>query len=307
MPFHVRDPWRVQYFDAVPCPADVHVPIDDIDCWEWFPGYRYIYDKLHVARSQGVESGTATDVPGHFPVFAKPRVNLKGMGLGSCVLQSEADFRRHMTPDMMWMDLFTGPHISTDAAVVKGAVAWIRHAEGIAWTEGMFKHWIIRAEDDGPLTRFLTQWVARELPGYTGMINIETIGGKIIEAQIRFADQWCDLYGRAWFDAVVELYGKGVWDLQQPHTREGYSVPLFARHGAVPPHPPAEVQARIRAMPHVSSLQVTYHEAKDGKAHPMPPGGFRLGIVNGWDLQACFAARRALAAAFPGVEVMLPE
>jgi len=39
----------------------------------------------------------------------------------------------------------------------------------------------------------------------------------------------------------------------------------------------------------------------------MPPGGFRLGIVNGWDLQACFAARIALAAAFPGVEVMLPE
>ena len=307
MPFHVRDPWRVQYFDAVPCPADVHVPIDDIDCWEWFPDYRYIYDKLHVARSQGVESGTATDPPRHFPVFAKPRVNLKGMGLGSCVLRSEADFRRHMTPDMMWMDLFTGPHISTDAAVVKGAVAWIRHAEGIAWTEGMFKHWIIRTEDDGPLTRFLTQWVARELPGYTGMINIETIGGKIIEAQIRFADQWCDLYGRAWFDAVVELYGKGVWDLQQSHMREGYSVPLFARHGAVPPHPPAEVQARIRAMPQVSSLQVTYHAARDGKSHPMPPGGFRLGIVNGWDLQACFAARRALAAAFPGVEVMLPE
>ena len=306
MPFHVRDPWRVQYFDAVPCPADVHVPIDDIDCWEWFPDYRYIYDKLHVARSQGVESGTATDPPRHFPVFAKPRVNLKGMGLGSCVLRSEADFRRHMTPDMMWMDLFTGPHISTDAAVVKGAVAWIRHAEGIAWTEGMFKHWIIRTEDDGPLTRFLTQWVARELPGYTGMINIETIGGKIIEAQIRFADQWCDLYGRAWFDAVVELYGKGVWDLQQIHMREGYSVPLFARHGAVPPHPAAEVQASIRAMPQVSSLQVTYHAARDGKSHPMPPGGFRLGIVNGWDLQACFAARKALAAAFPGVEVMLP-
>ena len=45
MPFHVRDPWRKQYFDAVPCPPDIHIPIDDIDCWEWYPEYRYIYDK----------------------------------------------------------------------------------------------------------------------------------------------------------------------------------------------------------------------------------------------------------------------
>jgi hypothetical protein len=307
MPFHVRDPWRVQYFEHVPCPADVHIPIDDIDCWEWFPEYRYIYDKLHVARSQNVACGTADDVPEHFPVFAKPRVNLKGMGLGSRVIRSSADFAAHMTPDMMWMELFSGPHISTDAAVVRGKVEWLRHAEGIPWHDGMFQHWIIHTQDDGPLTRRLVQWIARELPRYTGMINIETIGGRIIEAQIRFADQWCDLYGRDWFNAVVMLYGEGRWPLLHHGMREGCSVPLFARHGNVPPHPTAEQQAKIRALPHVSSLQITYHEAKDGKSHPMPPGGFRLGIVNGWDLQACLSAREELARLFPGVEVMLPE
>ena len=31
--------------------------------------------------------------------------------------------------------------------------------------------------------------------GYTGMVNFETIGGRIIEAHLRFADQWPDLYG----------------------------------------------------------------------------------------------------------------
>jgi hypothetical protein len=31
----------------------------------------------------------------------------------------------------------------------------------------------------------------------------------------------------------------------------------------------------------------------------MPPGGFRLGIVNGWDLQACLRAREKLAKLFP--------
>lgn len=304
MPFHVRDPWRKQYFDGVSCPPDIHIPIDDIDCWEWYPEYRYIYDKLHVARSQGVASGLADDMPGAFPVFAKPRINLKGMGLGSRVIGDVETFRAHMTPGMMWMENFTGPHVSTDCAVVKGEVRWIRHAEGIPSSEGMFRYWTIHGMEDPALGQYLADWIARELPRYTGMINIETIGGRIIEAQIRFADQWCDLYGRYWFKAVVALYGEGRWPLVEETVQRGYSVPLFARHGHVPPHPPEEVQAAIRAMPNVSSLQITYHPQQPGEAHPMPPGGFRLGIVNGWDLPDLFSARRALAAAFPGMEML---
>lgn len=306
MPFHVRDPWRIQYFERVCCPADVHIPVDDIDCWEWFPEYRFIYDKLHVARSQNVACGTSADRPTGFPVFAKPRVNLKGMGLGSRIIRSAAEFEAHVTEDMMWMELFTGPHISTDCAVVNGDVKWIRHAEGLPWHDGMFKHWVIGA-DDRSLTARLSSWIARELTRYTGLINIETIGGQIIEAQIRFADQWCDLYGAPWFDAVVALYGRGEWLLRDSRSHMGYSVPLFARHGNVPVHPPQEVLARIRAIPNVSSLQITFHESKAGEAHPMPPGGFRLGIVNGWDLDACFAARAELAKAFANVDIMIPE
>lgn len=304
MPFHVRDPWRRQYFENVPCPADVHIPIDDIDCWEWFPEYRYIYDKLFVAKSQSVASGLAGDMPEIFPVFAKPRVNLKGMGLGSRIICSAESFRATMTPDMMWMELFEGPHVSTDCAVVQGHTQWIRHAEGIPSGEGMFRYWTIHSSGNTALSEHLAQWIRCELPHYTGMINIETIGGRIIEAQIRFADQWCDLYGPAWFAAVVSLYGEGRWPLADGEAREGYSVPLFARHGHVPPHPSPEAQAHIRAMANVSSLQITYHPETAGNAHPMPPGGFRLGIVNGWNLHDLFAARHNLAAAFPGVEML---
>jgi predicted amidohydrolase len=60
-------------------------------------------------------------------------------------------------------------------------------------------------------------------------------------------------------------------------------------------------------MPGVSSVQITYHESRPGEDHPMPPGGFRIGIVNCWDLNAGIAARRALAACFQGCEIMIPE
>ena len=307
MVFLVRDPWRVQFFRDVACPEGVTIAIDDLDCWEFFPSLRHIYDKLHVARSQGLACGTRAEIPDHFPVFAKPRVNLGGMGARSFVVLDARAFRAEMTGEHMWMERLEGPHVSTDCAVVNGKVAWQRQTTGAVWTGGTFKHWCLELKDDAGLARRLSEWIAQELPHYTGMINIETIGGKIIEAQLRFADQWCDLYGGGWLDAVVGLYARGQWIFDDSERRPGWSIPLFAGHGHVPRMPSADVQDSIRAMPGVSSLQLTFHEHKRWDEHTMPPGGFRLGIINAFDFQAGLEAREALARAFPDCVVMLPE
>ena len=306
MPFVVRDPWRVQYFENVPCPDDVFVPVDDIDCWDYFPELRFIYDKLFIAQSQDLPCGTHADLPQHFPVFAKPRINLKGMGMGSFIVRDEAEFSSRMTDGQMWMQHLTGPHVSTDCAVVNGKAAWLRHATGVPWVGGTFKHWTIEAADNPVLSRFVAAWIARVLPRYTGMINIETIAEHIIEAQLRFADQWCDLYGRGWLEAVAGLYASGQWTFVEPMRQDAYSIPLFIRHGKVPKHPSQAVQENIRAMPGVSSLQITFFEEKPDDAHTMPPGGFRLAVINATNFEAGIVARAELAKAFDSVEVMLP-
>lgn len=81
-------------------------------------------------------------------------------------------------------------------------------------------------------------------------------------------------------------------------------MPLFASHGASFRHPPPALQSEVRAMPGVSSLQITFHEAKDAGDHPMPPGGFRLAVINATDLAAAMKARRTLASAFPAGAIM---
>jgi hypothetical protein len=48
----------------------------------------------------------------------------------------------------------------------------------------------------------------------------------------------------------------------------------------------------------VSSVQITFHEHLAPARHSMPPGGFRLAIVNGFDLAATLAARERLRKAF---------
>ena len=55
-------------------------------------------------------------------------------------------------------------------------------------------------------------------------------------------------------------------------------------------------------MPGVSSVQITFHEDKPPERHSMPPGGFRVAIVNAFDLAGGEAAREVLRAHFLGAE-----
>jgi hypothetical protein len=50
-------------------------------------------------------------------------------------------------------------------------------------------------------------------------------------------------------------------------------------------------------MPGVSSVQITFHEDKAPEHHAMPPGGFRLAIVNSLTLEAGQAGRERLRGA----------
>jgi hypothetical protein len=57
----------------------------------------------------------------------------------------------------------------------------------------------------------------------------------------------------------------------------------------------------------VTSIQITFHEDKPMNAHSMPPGGFRLAIVNCWDLDAGKQARERLALRFWATQKIVPR
>jgi hypothetical protein len=297
VPFCEADPWRLQYFEGVSCPPEVRIPTEDPDAYEWYPRHRWVYDKPLLCASQGLACAPHGVPPPRFPVFSKPITNLRGMGVGSLVLRNLEEYRQHLTPGHFWMTLLEGEHVSSDVAVVRGRAAWRRHSRGIPAGEGTFDHWTIEAAGRPELEAYLDAWIARYLGSYTGMMNFETIGGRIIDAHLRFADQWPDLYGRGWLDAVVGLYQHGEWAFSEPERRDGYSVALFGPHGREYRHPPAELVAQVRGMPQVTSVQITFHADRPAAAHPMPPGGFRLAIVNCRDLDAGRAARAVFARA----------
>jgi hypothetical protein len=298
MPFCEADPWRLQYFEQVACPPQVRIPTEDPDAYQWYPAHRVVYDKLAVAASQGLPCAPHGVLPQSFPVFSKPIVNLRGMGVGSRVLRDRDDYERHRTPGHFWMTLLEGEHVSTDLAVQRGAVRWLRHSLGRATRGGMFDYWRIEAAPRAALEAYLVSWTEQQLKGYTGMLNLESIGGRIIDAHLRFADQWPDLYGRGWLEAVVGLYQHGRWDHAEGPRTDGFSVALFGPHGRQYRHPPATLLAALRREPQVSSVQITFHEERAAHTHPMPPGGFRLAVINCVDLEAGRSARARLAEYF---------
>jgi hypothetical protein len=277
----------------------VDVPASDPQAWSRYTRHRWIYNKLEVALSQKLDCAPYGVEPPAYPVFCKPVMNLHGMGWGSAVLNSERDYDRHCKPGFFWMKLLEGEHVSSDVALVNGRPQWWRHAVGRPGGEGMFDYWTIYARPFAAIEDWCGAWLARNLEGFSGMVNLETIGARIIELHLRMTDQWPDIYGgRPWIEALIGLYEHGRWQFDDSGRREGFSVALFGPHDRTYRHPPADVQRDIRAIPGVSSLQITFHESRDNDWHSNPPGGFRLAIVNCFDLEAGCEARRRLAAAF---------
>jgi hypothetical protein len=297
MPIVEKDPWRAQYFDRVACPDDVIIPTDDEEAYRLFPAHRWVYNKLLICESQGLEHGPHGIVPARFPVFSKPIYNLRGMGVGGRVLDSSADYLREQQPGHLWMPLLVGEHLSTDVALVDGAPVWWRHTAGVALGGGTFDYWTVMDGARPLVEERCGAWLRRHLRGYSGLVNLETIGGTIIECHLRFADQWVDLYGAGWMESVVELYTHGRWRFADDARRTGYSVVLFGRHG-VCHRIDRMVADEVRRFAGISSIQITFHDDAPPEAHAMPPGGFRLAIVNCWDLPAGLLAREHLARLF---------
>jgi len=298
MPICEADPWRRQYFSAVECPPHVNIPTEDFDAWAWYPNERWVYDKLAVAHSQGLVAGPHGTTPPRFPVFSKPIMNLKGMGIGSRVMRTAREYERNYRAGHMWMPLLEGRHVSSDVAVVKGRPCWWRHVTGKPGGGGTFDYWTVHAAPEPDIEERCGAWIHRHLPNYSGMLNLETIAGTMIEVHLRMSDQWPDLYGAGWVDALVRLYEGGFWEFDDGERRDGYSVVLFGRKGSHYRHPPREAVDKILRRPGISSLQITFHEGVAASHHAMPPGGFRLAVVNCWDLAAGFRVREDLQTFF---------
>lgn len=284
MPIIERDQWRKQYFSDINCRDDIPISTDDRDSFELFPRHRWVYDKTRICKTQKILHAPYGREPPIYPVFSKPITNLRGMGIDSHKLASKKDYLNYCRPGHFWMEYLTGDHISSDAALINGKIVWQAHVRGITAKEGTFDHWHIMSDSLPSLENYYRAWLDEYLKDYTGLVNIESIGGKIIEVHLRVVDQWPDLYGPEWLKAVVALYTNSNWPHDAQLKRPAYSVVLFGPHGRNYAYPPEQLLQELKANDDVSSIQITFNDNMLPEKHAMPPGGFRLAVVNSYSL-----------------------
>lgn len=292
MPIIGYSNYRAHLYADIDCPDDVVIPVKDPDAYKLNPDHAWAYNKLIIAEKQDLMCGPHGVTPPSLPVFSKPIYNMRSMGADSGLIHSIEEYEAHYRAGFMWCEALDGEHLSTDIAVLNGDVVWQTHTIGHALEGGTFDYWEVLAESRPDTEQFISAFVAQHFSNYTGMMNFETIGGKIIEMHLRFAEQWPDLYGAAFLENVVSLYSKNLWSLGRPE-QDGYSVVLFA-----PPRnykkPSTDFISQFIDTPNVLSIQLSFDDNVDFKDHSMPPGGMRIAIVNGHNLMRCKDVRQAL-------------
>jgi hypothetical protein len=193
----------------------------------------------------------------------------------------------------MWCALLTGEHFSTDIAVVAGKPVWFSHTIGVPGPRQTFDYWEVNTTDKDNVQRNIAAFIEAHLGQYSGMLNVESIRGKIIVIHLRLTSQWPDLYG-CWFpSSLVNLYcGKG-WTGPQTSEQIAYSVPLFddEKFALLGSSIQRDTLREMEKIFHVSSMVVDYDPAVPLESWPRPSGGFRIITINGFDLGRCKLAR----------------
>ena len=253
--------------------------------------FPWIRDRWRVVRSQGIDCGLHDRLPGRYPVLCAPILDPRGHGLGRRLLNGDRDHARHCREGWFWMAHRDGERIYSDFAVVAGEGVWCRHTVEVPGGADGSGYWVVQDRSRPRLEHHCLTWIRSNLAGYTGMLNIETIAGRIIDARSGVSDRWPDLYGRKWSDAVLRLYEYGTWDLLDAERADGYSLDLFGPRGQPLDYPDGRLMAHAATVG-ISSVRLC------GDVAPGECPEVRLAVINCFNLQVGLRIRLELARDF---------
>ena len=148
----------------------------DVAAYAAYPNDRHLYNKLALSRILGYECGTGL-IPRAGTWIVRPIINLEGMGIDAVIQHYEAGA---LIPEgMFYSEVFTGRHITIDYECKNGMWKQTQTFEGFNTPDNLiqFSHWT-RVVFPYTLPILLRSVEAKH-------INIETIGGKIIEVHLR--------------------------------------------------------------------------------------------------------------------------
>ena len=191
------------YFNPYIDPFKYHlssaVPAFDKKAHKQYLDHNFVYDKLWIVKSQNLPCGKLEDLFSEennepeedsivYPIFIKPRWGHLSASSKNCFkIQTTADLAPYKDyKEMMWSGFIDAKEGMTDYILLNGN---IMHQITYIYSDkqhGFTDEWkFVSAESTPP--EHITAWVEKHLRRFTGIVNVQHRGGKIIEVGLRLA------------------------------------------------------------------------------------------------------------------------
>jgi hypothetical protein len=181
------------YIDGFKTHLTNKMPFFDKECYDRYPRYQNVYDKLWIVKSQGLPGGRLEKLIGkenkvQYPIFIKPRWGHLSASSKNCFkIKNAEELQKYIHyPDMMWSEFIDASEIMTDYVLLKGKIV---HQITYIYSEkqnGFSDDYKYISPDSQPLPN-ITEWVNQHLSEHTGIVNVQYRDGKIIEVGLRLA------------------------------------------------------------------------------------------------------------------------
>jgi len=169
------------------------MPFFDSECYERYPRFKQVYDKLWVVKSQGLPAGRLEKLKGKedkvtYPIFIKPRWGHLSASSKNCFKITSADeLKKYIDyKDMMWCEFIDARESMTDYVLLNGKIV---HQITYVYSDkqnGFSDVWKYISPDSAPPAN-ITEWVKEHLKEFTGIVNMQYRETKIIEVSLRLA------------------------------------------------------------------------------------------------------------------------
>ena len=185
------------------------ISISDCDVYDsCAPEWLWIYDKLIIARRQGIRAAPAgIPVPESAEYIVRPITNIRMMGRGARRMWIQAGDDEPVPDGFFWSEVLTGPHLSVDYHWGEQALTVEGHRDDPSRLD-RFSRWT-RVDRDMALPEIL-----HGLEDHQEWINVEYIGDRVIEVHLRLNDDFANHDA----DEIVP-----VWRGQDPTPPSGWS------------------------------------------------------------------------------------
>ena len=171
------------------------LPRFDSEAYKRYPKYRFVYDKLWIAKSQYVKAGKLSHLVKNpnkvsYPIFIKPRWGHESASSRGCFkIDSSEMLKEHSdTKDMMWSEFIDGTENMTDFIILKGRIV---HQITYVYSEkqhGFTDAWKYLSPYSTPPQEII-EWAESVLSDFTGVANVQYRNNIIVECGLRLARQ----------------------------------------------------------------------------------------------------------------------